>query len=277
MVVRLPLSGEWGVPKLDGVTQAAIRDYQTAFELMQDNLERDVARLWAAAERFQGAQRRIYLANMLFELQKVYGADATALAIEQLTFMRQGKELPVWASDVPLLEQVDSAVGFALSNPDSRALLLGAMQRLMMNSYRDTIIGSAIQAGRRFARVAEPGACDFCLMLASRGAVYLSKAKAQFVGATGFQKHYSDGSDRGYRVKRGRIRGSRPRDSKFHDNCKCHVIEVASDDDLPDSSKWLEAKWGDVTGGVDGSREKQLAWRKWLETNRPPWESPIAA
>lgn len=272
LVVLVPIKRRWGTPVVGGVHVDAAHDYQAAFELMQDRLEGDVAKIWQQAQRFQGHQQRMYLTNMLFELQQVYGTDATSLAVDLLNFLRAGEELPVFTAGAAMLGQVDAAVGMALSNPDSRGMLMGAMQRLVMNSYRDTMIGSAVAAGRRFARVAEPGACSFCLMLASRGAVYLSKQQATYVGASGFTKHYVDGSDRGYRMKQGRVRGKRPRDSKFHDNCKCHVVEIKDESELPESSRWLMDAWGRATGDADGMKGKQAAWSDWLKENSLPWE-----
>lgn len=60
-----------------------------------------------------------------------------------------------------------------------------------------------------FRRVAEAGACDFCLMLEGRGAVYFSRGSAgQVVGRS------------------GRPRGTRALGRAFHDNCRCRVEEV---------------------------------------------------
>lgn len=273
----MPISRRWGSPVLDGVASDTAWDYQVAFELLQTNLEGDLHRIWVESQRYSGQQQRIFLTNMLWDLQQVYGGDAASLAADLLGVLRNGEDLPVVLAGT-VVEQVDAAVGMALSKPDSEAMLMGAMQRLVMNSYRDTMIGSAVAANRRFARVAEPGACSFCLMLASRGAVYLSKERASFVGASAFTKHYSDGKDRGYRMKQGRVRGSRPRDSKFHDNCKCHVIEVSDSSQLPESSKWLEEAWAEATGDVDGMKGKQAAWSDWLKENSLPWEpKPKAA
>lgn len=277
MVILMPLKGDWAIPQT-GRNLSAARDYQTAFEVLQDKLMPEVERIWEQSLRFDNPQRqRMYLSNMLFDLLSIYGGDAKSLALSYLDYLRDGVELPTWAEAVPVLKQVDAAVGMALSNRDTSALLQGSMQRLLMNSYRDTVMGSAVLAGRRFARVAEPGACSFCLMLASRGAVYMSREKATFVGAVGITKHYSDGRSNGERVKKGRVRGSRPRDSKFHDHCRCHVVEVADSSELPPSSAWLEKAWADATGDVDGMKEKQAAWSDWLKENPLPWEPKRAA
>lgn len=270
----MPISTDWGTP----AQKAEAIVYHSAFELLQSKLERDVARIWAQSLKFTDVQQqRIFLSNMLWDLQQVYGKDAVSLAAEYLNYLRDGTDLPMYLSPSAMLKEVNAAVGVSLASAEPAVVLQGAMQRLVMNSYRDTMMGSAVVAKRRFARVAEPGACPFCLMLASRGAVYLSKQQATFVGSTGFRKHYSDGHDRGYRVKKGRVRGSRPAGAKFHDHCRCHVVEVADESELPESNKWLEQAWGEATSDVDGMKEQQAAWAKWLSENNVPWEPSRAA
>lgn len=85
--------------------------------------------------------------------------------------------------------------------------------------------------GTAFARVPEPGACSFCLMLASRGAVYTAKT----VGAV----------------------------NKFHDHCRCLGIEVKRDgSDLPRINRDLEQLWGDSESSTQADFEKALWARK---------------
>ena len=106
------------------------------------------------------------------------------------------------ASSVPL-EQVNARLGYATraSGPlwlgDSATLttFLG----MMANEYalqpgRETVMQAAHKDNAAYARVPEPGACKFCLMLASRGFVY-SKSAA---GGT----------------------------KKFHGKCRCNAVPV---------------------------------------------------
>ena len=62
--------------------------------------------------------------------------------------------------------------------------------------------GTADPKKPRFARVPEPGACDFCIMLGSRGFVYLTRKTA------------------------GEF-------EKFHENCRCRVLPGWSGGDEP--------------------------------------------
>lgn len=73
--------------------------------------------------------------------------------------------------------------------------LSGALNRLVLQPARTTI-SQNIAEGMKFARVPEPGACKWCLMLASRGAAY-SADTAGMTAAT-----------------------------RYHDNCRCVAVEV---------------------------------------------------
>lgn len=75
-------------------------------------------------------------------------------------------------------------------------------QRLALAGSRDTIMAtvSASPVIVGYRRIAQPGACDFCLMLAGRGAVY-SAATVATVGQ--------------------RPRGNQRAGSSYHDSCRC--------------------------------------------------------
>lgn len=101
------------------------------------------------------------------------------------------------------IEQVNGRLGFATRA--SGPLWLGdsatvtAFLGLMVNEYalqpgRDTVMEAAHKDNAAYARVPEPGACKFCLMLASRGFVY--------------SKSTAGGTD------------------KFHGKCRCNTMPV---------------------------------------------------
>lgn len=107
--------------------------------------------------------------------------------------------------------------------------LLGGAQRIVADAARDTTAGNLLAddaTGRRFyARVARPGCCAFCSMLASRGAEYDSEAAATSVVGRG-TAITSGPRRRGGQAKGIRSRGSRALGQTFHDYCRC--IAVAS-------------------------------------------------
>lgn len=79
---------------------------------------------------------------------------------------------------------------------------LGKFVSLITNEYvlkpgHDTIMYNAKRDKVAYARVPEPGACKWCLMLASRGFAYSSKASAKT----------KDGE-------------------RFHGHCRCHAMPV---------------------------------------------------
>lgn len=146
---------------------------------------------------------------------------------------------------------------------DALARLDLLADELVKQPGRSTIIRSSADQGIRYARV-PTGAetCSFCLMLASRGAVYLSAESARTVsgkslGGTDYRKlrKLGDTAERRAEMLAGRkTRASMKAaaGSKFHGRCDCRVEPVASQDDAdrlaaegydPDAiyNRWQEA------------------------------------
>lgn len=77
--------------------------------------------------------------------------------------------------------RIDKTVQWALHAPgDASPLdrLAGSSKRMVMDSSRTTVIGNAKTEGVSWARYASATACEFCRILATRGAVYGSKQSA---------------------------------------------------------------------------------------------------
>jgi hypothetical protein len=136
-----------------------------------------------------------------------YGDMAATVAADWFEEMRiaegvTGSFRAPLAPSVPL-DQVNARLGYATraSGPlwlgDSATLT--AFLAMMTNEYalqpgRETVMQAAHKDNAAYARVPEPGACKFCLMLASRGFVY-SETTA---GKT----------------------------KKFHGKCRCNAVPV---------------------------------------------------
>ena len=137
-------------------------------------------------------------------------------------------------------------------------LLAGSMQRALFNESRETIIqNSDTEPGARWARHASANACEFCRMVATRGAVYASESAASTVGGRG-----STGS-RGGGV---RTRGNQAIGSKYHDHCHCIAVPVRpgqSYEPPPYVEEW-EAEYTRAREAADGNDAKSIlsAWRK---------------
>lgn len=244
------------------------RMYADLMELLQVRLAQDFLNLWAMSEKLSKERQIAYLVDALEDLQGIYGTDAAAIAAEFLDYLRQGENLPVVLADPATRERVGAAVGWAMSKYDTRALLFGAMQRMMRESYRETIRLSAFEAGNGFARVPEPGACTFCLMLSSRGAVYESEEEA---------------------IRAGHSKWSRSSrfDKKYHDNCQCDAVEVSETVGLPESNAllydlWKSTFWGDDyhskpkrKDGIDAVTFGKAfpIWEKVIKEKGLPWGS----
>ena len=265
----MPLIGEWGYPIIDeaGYTRlsADAGVYQDAMEMLQVRLAQDYLNIWAALPPGMSTHEMyLFLGEALADLQMTYGTDAASLAAEYLAMSRGGADLPVVLEKAANKAQVQSAVGWAMSKPETQKLLWGAMQRMTSNAYRETIRRSAFAAGNGFARVPEPGACAFCLMLASRGAVYYSKSEALKAG----QARYS---------KSSRM------DKSYHDNCKCSAIEVSSTSGLSESNIYLHDLWqktfwdddGNVKHGLSSVNQSEAlpVWQATLSETKLPWLS----
>jgi hypothetical protein len=131
--------------------------------------------------------------------QPLWNADVVEHAAAGGTTDLAAPEAPAAPTEAP--------PGASTAIADAKARLAAATEQQVLDAGRETIVENA-QRDRRakgFARIPEPGACSFCALLATRGAVYKSDsfklANAQFHGLGV---------------------------AKTHDNCRCHMEPVFS-------------------------------------------------
>jgi hypothetical protein len=143
-------------------------------------------------------------------------------------------EAPVKVAEAPATE-VPSA-GSAIA--DAKARLAAASERLVLDAGRNTVIDNAERdrKAKGWARIPEPGACSFCLMLATRGAVYRSEASGGF---------------------------------KTHDNCRCHVEPVFNAYEPSAAVRQAQALWASSTRGKSGNAAR-IAFRQAVEGRTAP-------
>lgn len=201
------------------------------------------------------------LREKFFEIQAVYGEQAAAAAVDYLVLSRSldddlaGLPFPDRA-DPAGYQQASKSFDWAVqtfrsaSNVGERAVELqlarakldGILSRLVTKPGTDTVVRNVLRDGTAFARVPEPGACSFCLMLASRGAVYTKETV-------------------------GRV-------NKFHDSCRCLGIEVKRDgSDLPRINRDLEREWvllSDHLGRVPNAVDLERHMRQLKEDKKWP-------
>jgi hypothetical protein len=118
----------------------------------------------------------------------------------------------------PLFGQGDSTAIMRLGGAAQRLILDAGRNAIDVNARRDPVSVS-------WSRVAQPGACDFCKMLAGRGPVYRSPEAAGLVVGRGVDPERA--FDEAGRRRRGGIgggvksRGSQQMTDKYHDHCRC--------------------------------------------------------
>ena len=175
-------------------------------------------------------------------LDELYMIVANVPPSEYLPTASKIDRLARWAV-VPMVD--DSLESTVVSR------VAGAAERMLYDSARLTVTRGVISnyyarknrrygnvtrdaAGKQvmFQRFPAIGACDFCQMLAGRGAVYLTEASAGGVvgrGADISTNFNADGSQRlfGNRMAGGvKARGAMKLGSHYHDACRCLVQPV---------------------------------------------------
>lgn len=168
----------------------------TQFERANDGIaslvERDLAAFLASLNLDRPELARLDLFDYVPVLVSQYGDMAASVAADWYDELRAAEGVPgrFRAPLAPVVadEVVKGRLGFAtrIEGP----LFAGQVDAftgfvaMMSNEYalqpgRDTIIQAAHEDGAAYARVPEPGACKFCLMLASRGFVYSKDSVGQ--------------------------------------------------------------------------------------------------
>lgn len=120
---------------------------------------------------------------------------------------------------------------FGESSSTVQSLLVNGAQRIIAGGSRRTIDANARAdvASTAWARVAQPDACEFCKMLAGRGAVYRSEKSAGMVIGRGVDpaaafdengKRKRGGQGKGVRARGERAVGS----DDYHDVCNCTAV-----------------------------------------------------
>ncbi|MBV7294921.1 hypothetical protein KRX51_03180 [Corynebacterium sp. TAE3-ERU12] len=233
----------------------AFDDYKRQLDDLVFLARADLLDWWTAKNRYGKDPDQLinYMEEPFTVITQAYGEEAAYTAVDTLILNRSLEDelmfLPTpEAAEVAKVQQLRGTLRWAVHSSIedglmNRALirrkLEGAIARLVLQPARQTVEKNTKRDGTRYARIPEPGACSFCLMLASRGAVY-SRDKVTM-------------SDM----------------SKYHDNCRCLGIEApqATDEDpfagLPPVNRQLRDMW-DSRVAVDGMSpaERKTLWRR---------------
>lgn len=209
---------------LNGVDQIG-----NALDALQRGNARTFLRIWASIPSGDRHAMLAHLSPLVYDLIISGYEDAVTLGLEQVDWQRARVPLPTATAPNPQRAQVDESLRFLLTARGVdrlRESVWGMVDKHIRSGHRDTVMLSAFAAGNGYARQPELGACDFCLMLASRGAAYLTRSAAQSVGAPGVV-----------------MRGNRKAGDSYHDNCKCRAVEVSEGTGLPPQALTLRKRW----------------------------------
>ena len=165
-------------------------NYALQLDMLQVMARRDLLALWSGDPGESWHNKTIALNEMYPEIVHDYGLQAAAAAADYVFIQRSlDDELSLLAYP-DLAEPADrkqalAGLNWALKDvrreqteQDLQAARVKAekvLTRLVLQPARDTVYYNAEKAGARFLVMPSPRACAFCLMLASRGAVYHDK------------------------------------------------------------------------------------------------------
>ena len=226
--VQLALGG------LHGLVEGALDDFWRTLDLSRPAIARDA------------------LLEYVPLLVEQYGLKAASIAADWYDELRMDERLPdVFVSD--LVEPIErdfvqkrvryGAGSLFGDNPaDALAFTKGAVTGWVTQAFSDTIEANAARdpRSRGWVRKPEPGACKFCLMLASRsaesvhGGIYASREAATTVQGRGIERQLKTDS-LGRTAMRGggvKARGSQEMGDKYHDHCRCTAVPIWPDTNI---------------------------------------------
>lgn len=192
------------------MSKAVLEKLRAGNDVVAANVESELRQVMARIDFTDPLVAREALFTAVPPLVERWGDVAASAAAEWFEEFRgsqgmSGSFRAQLAAGVPA-DMVNARLGYATR--DSGHLFAGQIAEfgnflsLMVNEYtmkpgHDTVMYNAKRDKAAFARVPEPGACKWCLMLASRGFVYSHKTVDQT----------KDGE-------------------RFHGHCRCHSMPV---------------------------------------------------
>lgn len=163
-------------------TQAEVEQVRRALNALAAAAEADWQSVWDSLRSSDRVMVNRALSNGWSWVLERYGNMSATLAADffdvQAAELNLARPRTVMAAAVNE-RQATARLGWALSTPDQSGNLSVLLDELVKQPYRDTLANSASASGAGFARVPSGSeTCAFCLMLASRGAVYRSAKTA---------------------------------------------------------------------------------------------------
>lgn len=247
------------------VAESVLSGNKLEWELMRNQLTqvnsmamKDLISIVNRAQEMDPWTGRQYLTEAFEALIDTYGGVSADLTAQWWDEIMMDDIYFAQPADMPTYKQLRTEVAWGLAqDKHGRRDVLSRMalltQKHIFGAHRNTVDLNALNTKTGYARMARSDACAFCRMLASRGAVYGSKSAALYVGAATVRKHYSDGHERGHRLKKGRVRGVQKAGSKYHDHCRCVAAPVPNhvDANYPDYMEKFEDEYYQAIRALD--------------------------
>lgn len=234
-------------------------EYQADQAALSTLLARQVASLWPLLDPANMVASLPQLVAAIAALLRQYGAASATVAADYYEAERAAARVrapfTVVPADVPSLEQVESNVRWATKSlwapePDegpAREMVKGVAQTMMSDTARQTIITNAQRdpKARGWARIPEPTACSFCMMLATRGPVY-SQTTVEF---RAHEPHLN---------KTGKLVGG---------VCECHAGPVFGEWEPSEQIRTAQDLYADVAGSGSAAAVRR-AFRRSYEASQ---------
>ncbi len=267
-------------------SQSEILAHIRARDAIADAAERDLVAVWRTLTLDDVATARREIEAILPLIIDGYGTPISSLAADWYDELREqaslSKPYRAVVGPVATLAQVESLAGWSTgalygASPEQEAALAalkGGLQRLLTNADRDTIMANVARdsSQTRYARHASANACAFCAMLATRGAVFLSKESATRVVGRGTEKR-KDGTRQDAKRLGIRARGKQALGEGYHDYCHCTEVPIFDGQDYepaPYVKKFMDAYLeapAPPNGGALDLKETLASMRQTLGTH----------
>ena len=210
---------------------------------------------------------REYLTDAFEALVSTYGGVSADMTVEWWDEIMADELYFAEAAPLPTHRQLVKEVRWGTApdvqgEDDVLRRMAALMQKHIFGAHRNTVDINALNHKVGYARYAQADACAFCRLLASRGAVYGSPAAALYVGTATVRSHYSDGRRRGYRLKKGRVRGVQRAGERYHDHCRCVVApdRPGLDPNLPDYVDKFEEEYDRAIAQLDKDNPGEVSF-----------------
>lgn len=212
------------------VSRSDVGQVVRALATLSASAQADFLRVWSTLDPTDWAGARRVLEQFWPELIGHYGEMAAALGADD--FVMQAADLGLRGGPRMVRgvdpERANARMRWALGTAAQLGNFQLILDELVKQPYRSTLQRSAAAAGGAWARVPSGAeTCSFCLMLASRGAVYETARSA--------------GEGR-----------------KYHGDCDCVPVLTRSDDDLPYDVEKLYDKYESARNAADSGSTKKI-------------------